>query len=173
VSCTSSIELSDKALEELPQDWYSNIIEPKTTSKKHIDIESLKSKRNNDKLDNIELTIKKISEIIDFISKKLKLNNLLKFIPVQIKHLIIVPHYYLPSTELVEKLGSQESVTAVKDYFANFPAESYHNPTVVAEEIANFCLRSENENLSQLLKEYYRSLNPNDNDIDILRTIKN
>ena len=66
----------------------------------------------------------------------------------------------LPLIELAEELGNQESLTAAKDYFANLSSESYHNPMVIANHIAAFCRRSENEKLNKLLKKFYLNLNP-------------
>ena len=66
----------------------------------------------------------------------------------------------LSSRELAQELGSQESLTATKKYFANISSEDYQKPKVIANKIAAFCLQSENENLGKLLKKFYLSLNP-------------
>ncbi|MDJ0713994.1 MAG: CHAT domain-containing protein [Prochloraceae cyanobacterium] len=75
-----TIKLHSKALENLAQDWIKDITDKKSTSEKQ---------------DNIEATIKAVSERIDRLSKLLKLNNLLAHIPPDIEHLIVVPHNYL------------------------------------------------------------------------------
>ena len=66
----------------------------------------------------------------------------------------------LPSSELVKELGNQEDLNAAKDYFANLPTENYQNPMVIANQIASFCRRSENNNLNKLLRKFYLSLDP-------------
>ena len=77
---------------------------------------------------------------------------------------------HLPSSKLDKALGNQEPLAAAKEYFANLSAESYDNPIEIANHIAAFCRRSENENLNKLLKKNYLNLNPEG--IDNLVTTK-
>ena len=77
---------------------------------------------------------------------------------------------HLSSSKLDKALGNQESLAAAKEYFANLSAESYDNPIEIANQIAAFCRRSENENLNKLLKKNYLNLNPEG--IDNLVTTK-
>ncbi|MFN6571100.1 CHAT domain-containing protein [Dendronalium sp. ChiSLP03b] len=75
---TLSIPLKQAPLERLAELWVSDLATKSKKNKEHIE----------PKIQNINQLIKQVSEIVKF-------SNLLKHIPVDIKHLIIIPHQYL------------------------------------------------------------------------------
>lgn len=75
------------ALEKLARAWNEDITEPKTNSKG--------DKEQHLQREDIAKKITAVSARIDLLSRLLKFSELAKYIPEQVKHLILVPHNYL------------------------------------------------------------------------------